>query len=325
VVLSGEMDAQGDDSGKEGDSYGRFPSRSDRDLALTRLLRAEDAVTTATLRGLGFSERELRGLISHGDLHRLHRGVYGDGRARLSPWGHLRAALLAPAAHLHPCLSHRSAAAARKDRAVNTREVHVSVIADHTPRIPGLILHRTTEPGRGEVRLLSGLRVASLPRILLELAPTATDRELQDLITQGERRNALDPIAEVLPRHARRPGISHLKQLLDHHITTPAGNSNLEEPFWAWYATEPDLPPPDAINIHLGPYEFDSIWRKERLVLEIDSRTYHQAKADMEKDRLKDIYVQKLGLRIVRITAHRFEHDRAGIRADLLAFLPVRL
>ena len=104
-------------------------------------------------------------------------------------------------------------------------------------------------------------------------------------------------------------------------MTTPAGNSNLEEPFWAWYATQRDLPPPDEINIHLGPFEFDAIWHKQRLVLEIDSRTYHQAKADMEKDRVKDIYVQKRGFRIIRVTDFRFDHDRPGIRIDLLAFL----
>jgi hypothetical protein len=315
------MRAPEDHSGKETHPHGGLPSRRERDLALTRLLRRDEVVTTTALLALGFSERQLSGLVAHGDLARIHRGVYVDGRTRLSPWGHLRAALLAPAARLRPFLSHRSAAAARKYRAINTREIHVSVIADHTPRIPGLILHRTTEPARGEVTMLSGLRVASLPRILVERAATATDRELQDLITQGERRNALDTVPEVLQRHVRRPGITRLTRLLEHHVSTPAGNSNLEEPFWAWYYAQPDLPPPDDINVHLGPYEFDGLWQKERLVLEIDSRTYHQAKADMEKDRLKDIYVQKLGLRIVRVTATRFEHDRAGIHADLLAFL----
>ena len=151
-------------------------------MALTRLLRVHDVVTTARLLTLGFSDRELRSLVSHGDLHRIHRGVYVDGRTRLSPWGHLKAALLAT--HLNAFLSHRTAAAARRYRAINIREIHVSVIADHTPRIPGLVLHRTIEPGTGEVTLESGLRIASLPRILVELAPTASDRELQDLITQ---------------------------------------------------------------------------------------------------------------------------------------------
>ncbi len=298
-----------------------FASRSARDLALTALLRRDDAVMTAQLLQLGLSRHEIASLVSHGDLTRVHRGVYVDGRTRLSPWGHLRAALLACPSRLSPFLSHRTAAAARRYRPINVRGIHVSVVADHTPRIPGLILHRTTAPARGEVTLESGLRVASLPRILVELAATATDAELQDLITQGERRNALDTIAATLDRHARRPGIARLKHLLSHHIVTPAGNSNLEEPFWAWYATQPDLPPPDEINLHLGPFEFDGVWHRERLILEIDSRTYHQAKQDMEKDRLKDIYVQKRGYRIVRVTATRFEHDRPGILADLLAFL----
>ncbi len=305
-----------------------FPSRSERDNALTRLLRRLDTVTTAQLLQLGFTSTELRGLVSHGDLLRLYRGVYVDGRTKLTPWIHLKAALLACAAHLDPFLSHRTAAAARRYRPINVREIHVTVVADHTPHIPGLIVHRTTAPARGEVTLESGLRVASLPRILVDLATsgtgTATDAELNDLITQGERRNALDDIATTLDRHARRPGITRLRRLLEHHVSTPEGNSNLEAPFWAWYATQPELPAPDAINLHLGPYEFDGIWHKERLVLELDSRTYHQAKRDMDKDRAKDIYVQKLGYRVVRVTAERFNHDRTGIRVDLLAFLTLR-
>jgi hypothetical protein len=123
----------------------------------------------------------------------------------------------------------------------------------------------------------------------------------------------------VLTRHARRPGIAKLTAALTGHISTPGGNSGFEADVWAWWATQPDLPPPDEIDHHIGRHEYDGVWWKERLVLEIDSREYHQAKADMEKDRIKDIEIQKLGLRVIRITSDRFTHDTAGIRNDFLA------
>jgi hypothetical protein len=296
-----------------------FPSRSEREIALTRLLRREDVVTTEQLLDLGLTRHDIRGLVSRGDLLRLHRRVYVDGRTRTTPWVRLKAALLAagPTAFL----SHRTAAAARGYRNINTREIHVSVVANHTPKLPGLIIHRTTTPGKGEVTSTGGLRASTVPRILVELAPTAKREELDDLITAAERRNALDPVfmQTVLTRHARRPGIAQLTAALTGHVSTPGGNSGFEADVWAWWATEPDLPPPDEIDYLINGHEYDGVWWKERLVLEIDSREYHQAKADMEKDRIKDIEIQKLGLRVVRITSDRFKSDKAGIRADFLA------
>jgi hypothetical protein len=234
-------------------------------------------VTTRQLLELGFTRRELQRLVSRGDLLRLHRSVYVDGRTRITPWVRLKAALLAagPTAFL----SHRTAAAARGYRNINPREIHVSVVADHTPKIPGLIIHRTTTPGKGEVTTTGGLRASTVPRILVELAPTAKREELDELITAAERRNALDPelMATVLARHARRPGIVKLTAALSGHISTPAGNSGFEADFWAWWATEPDLPPPDEIDYYINGHE------------------------------------------VVRITSDRFKSDKAGIRADFLA------
>jgi hypothetical protein len=307
------------DFGGELPPEGEVVPRSDRDRALTRLLRRDDVIATADLGKLGYSRHEVTTLCEHGDLIRLHRGVYADGRTRLSPWTRLRAALLATGSSAF--LSHRAGAAARGYRNINPWDIHVTVIATSTPRLAGLSVHRTTEPGPGEVTRVSGLRVSSVPRILVELSATAPRQELDALITAAERRNALGAMEVVLARHARRPGIGNLRAALEGHLSTPGGNSHLEADVWAWYWTQPDLPPPDETNIRIGPFEFDGIWRRERLVLEIDSRSYHQAKADMEKDRVKDAYVQKLGLRILRVTDFRFEADKPGIRTDLLAFL----
>jgi hypothetical protein len=318
---SGGSGGPGVNGGRQRCPYDNLLSRGEREPALTRLLRREEVITSADLLRLGFSKTEVRGLVKRGALVRLYRGVYVDGRTRTTPWVRLKAALLAagPTAFL----SHRTAAAARGYRSINTREIHVSVVADRTPKIPGLFLHRTIQPARGEISTVGGLRASTVPRILVEIAADATLSQLDELITAAERRGALDPrfMATVLERHAGQPGMPQLRAALHEHVSTPEHNSGLEDEVWAWWATQPDLPPPDETNVHIGGHEYDGLWHRERLVLEIDSRDYHQARADMEKDRIKDIEIQKLGLRVMRVTALRFEHDKAGIREDFLVLI----
>lgn len=293
--------------------------RHDRDRVLTVRLRRELVINTAELTSYGFSPTEIRGLVTHGDLLRLHRGVYVDGRSAPTPWCRLKAGLLA--AGPDAFLSHASAAAARRYRPINPRDIHVTVVATSTPQIAGITVHRSAPPGPGEVSIDRGVRVATLPRILLDLAATGPEAELAELITAGERRGSLEAVAEILARHPRRRGSGRLRGLLAGHLRTELYNSGFERAFWTWFATQADLPPPDVTNLRVGPYEFDGVWYAQALVLELDGRAYHQARADIERDRAKDAYVQRRGMRILRVTDTRFELDRGGVHDDLRAFL----
>lgn len=62
---------------------------------MTRAMRENRGVISLkSLQAIGFSADEVAGFVSHGDLQRLHRAVYADGRNRLTDDAHLRAALL---------------------------------------------------------------------------------------------------------------------------------------------------------------------------------------------------------------------------------------
>jgi very-short-patch-repair endonuclease len=82
----------------------------------------------------------------------------------------------------------------------------------------------------------------------------------------------------------------------------------------------PDIPPPRR-NVHLGGWELDRFWPDHNLVVELDGRPYHIAASDMERDRLKDISLQRLGLTPLRFTDFRVEHDQRGVLRDLRHFL----
>ncbi len=279
-------------------------------------------ISREQLHALGVSDEEIKRWIRYGWLHRLHRGVYAVGHRLIVDHGHLVAALLAVGPEAF--LSHRSAAAVWGLRVINKRRIELTLpSAGVRGRPAGLVLHRTARlPHPRDLAIRNGLRVSSVARMLIELAPSEHPRELRRLITQAIRKNILDlqQMEDALTGHARRPGLAILKQALAGYRPQPERRSNLERAFDEWLVQHPEIPPPPLRNVQLGPWEIDCYWPQFRLAVELDGRPYHVTVGDIERDRLKDIWLQRRQIRAVRITDWRFEHDRPGIRDDLLAF-----
>jgi very-short-patch-repair endonuclease len=296
--------------------------REHHDRELTRILRAESGlITLERLRSVGFSAKEVVGLVRHGDLIRLHRGVYATGRSRLHPRVHLKAALLA----LGPgsFLSGRSAAAVWGLRPYSMREVEVTVIAGSTPTRDRIRISRTaTDPGRGEVVSRDGLRVSSIPRLLVELAAREPPSELDRLLTEAARVDLLEPeqLERALIDHGGRAGIRVLRTVAETYRPGPDRKSELERSFDRWLARHPELPEPQR-NLRLGPWELDCLWPRARLVLELDGRRWHVAAREMERDRRKDAWLQRRGLAVLRVRGNRWHHEREAAIDDLLGLL----
>jgi hypothetical protein len=279
-------------------------------------------VGTEQLYALGFSAREANRLVDGGAFIRRHRGVLLDARAPATQRGQLFAALLAFGTGAF--LSHRTAAALHCLRAINVRAIEVTVVSGHTPKHPGLIAHRTSvTPRPDEIRTRDGLSFSSVARLLIELAPREPRAELDRLIAEAARRRNLDleRIEQTIARHPRRPGAAELRAALDAYEPSPNDKSRLERAFADWLATLPDIPAPQR-NIKLaGRWEIDFYWPAQSLAVELDGRPYHLLPADQERDRVKDVWLQRHAISIVRVTEFRLEHDRAGVEADLRHFL----
>ena len=180
---------------------------------LARLAAKQHGVVSVRqLRDLGFTARQVEWLTEHGHLHRLYRGVYAVGHLKLTRDGRLAAALLA--AGDGAFLSHRTAAALQRLRNLNLRRIDVTVAGAAVRPRQGIRIHRTSEtPVRGEVTELNGLRVSTVPRLLVELAATETQDELGRLIDEAVRKRAFDHanLRTAIDRHDKRPGIGKLK------------------------------------------------------------------------------------------------------------------
>lgn len=286
--------------------------------------RQDRVVSMLQLFELGFTHRQVRRRVERGFLYPKHRGVYAVGHPKLTARGELRAALLACGDTAF--LSGRTALADCGLRAMNLHAIEVTVVADHTPTHKGLCVHRTSNPPHhSEVQTRYGLRVASVPRALIDVAARETPEELLRLITEAVRKGILNFAAmeEALARHARRPGVKTLKDVYERYRPGPDRKSQLERSFDRYAASDPRIPPYEK-NVRMGRYEFDCYWPAHAVILELDGRPYHRALQDRDNDNAKDIWIQRHRLNGLRVSDFRWEHDRAGAIEDLLGLLELR-
>ena len=298
-------------------------ARSERAERLSRLAsRQGGVVSIGQLHALGVSDEQVKVRLRRGQLHRVHRGVYLVGLPQLSARGRLNAALLA--AGPDAFLSHRTGAAERGLCPLSPRSVEVTVPGrSRTSTRPGLIIHRTTdEIVRDEVTRRSGLLVATVPRLLIELAARETPLQLEALITMAVRKQVFDPheVEAAIARHAGRPGIGALKTATARYRPGPDRKSGLERSVARWLSMHPEIPEPEG-NVVVGGWEIDFLWRSQGVALELDGRPYHVAVQDFDKDGYKDTQLQLMGFRPMRVSDFRWEHDRARVIRDLRAML----
>jgi hypothetical protein len=301
-------------------------NRLERLAAVDRFAaRQEHLITIEQLLGLGFTKDDVLGLVERRHLHRIHRGVYSVGTGRPSRQGWLLAALLACGETSF--LTHRTGAAVRGLRAVNTWEIHVTIVGTAIRRRRGIVTHRISEPPhRSEVRTVGGLRVASVPLVLLQLAAGEPRDELDRMIELAVRRDLLviKEMEETLERHAGARGVCKLRAALKVYSPRPFDKSGFERAVAEAIAADPRIPPP-LRNQHLIAggigWELDFYWPDRRVVLEVDGDRYHRTPKDRERDRIKDAKLMAAGLIPMRITDTRWELDRAGALDDLLKIL----
>jgi putative AbiEi antitoxin of type IV toxin-antitoxin system len=273
-------------------------------------------ISLEQLLAIGFTYGEVRVLVKRGHLIPLHRGVFAVGHLPQLTKGYLKAALLA--AGPNAFLSHRTAVAVWGLREVSTRRIDVSIRGRRRSR-GSLMFHQAWQ---ADVVTRGGLLISSFPQMLIELAPRETDEELERLVTWGFRKDFLkmDVMRLALKRAHRRPGTARLDQALGAYLPTQDRKSDLERDFDAFLVDHPEIPQPRR-NVYIDGWEIDCFWPEFRLAVELDGRPYHIAVRDMEKDRVKDAKLLVIGIRTLRITDTRFNHDRPGVYADLTSLL----
>ena len=255
-------------------------STTPHDAALARVAGPQHGVVTrAQLLTAGVNAKAITYRLKVGRLHELHRGVYAVGHRPPSPHARAMAAVLACGAGA--VLSHRSAAALWAITPPWRGPEDVTATGKHSHR--GIRAHRSTTLTRADVTRHYGIPI------------TTPARTLHDL-------------ARVLPIHSltRAVNEARIRNLISHrdHDTGPT-RSTLEDDFLR-FIDRYDRPRSEVNQIVAGK-EVDMLWRDHKLIVELDSRTFHRD--TFEEDRERDAHLLGEGFAVLRITWRRLKRS----------------
>jgi hypothetical protein len=296
------------------------PQRRPGDRGIAALAaRQHGVVAHRQLMRLGLSRSAIQHRLRAGRLHRVHRGIYAVGHARVSVHGRSMAAVLA--CGTGAVLSHRSAASHWGLRP-SARPVS-DVTAPGRSRRPrrGIALHLVRDLDPRDRDTEDGIPVTTVARTLLDLAEVVRLPDLERAVEAAERLRLFDlrAVEDTMARNRGRRGLRPLHQALEAYRPLPDTRLELERRFLD-LCREVGLPPP-SVNVMLAGLEVDFAWQDARLVVEMDSRTYHMTRAAFERDRIRDASLQLAGYRVLRITHRRLRHERAAVARTIRSLL----
>ncbi len=118
-------------------------------------------------------------------------------------------------------------------------------------------------------------------------------------------------------RRPRAPGTTKLRQLLETYTDPPPTRSEFERDFYA-LIEQTDLPRP-LVNTLVAGQLVDMYWPQYRLVVELDSRTYHTRVRDFERGAKRDAILMRAGLQVLHVTWRRLRDERQAVLGDVIA------
>jgi predicted transcriptional regulator of viral defense system len=286
--------------------------------ALAKLARTQfGLVTTAQMRGLGYSTSAIGRAARAGRLHRLHRGVYLLGHRSVSPHARCLGAVLA--CGTGAVLSHSSASWLWGLQGWCPKPAEVSVPwQGHRRR--DIRLHHTPALDETDRTTVEGISVTSVARTLLDIADRGDLNELERIVDRAKRRGVLDlaAVEQLLERLPASTASQTLLGALDLYREAVFDRAKSELLLLA-LAKKVGLPPP-VLNCWVEKWEIDAYWEAERLAVEVDGWASHGSRKAFEEDRLRVEEMKLAGIDVVRISARRIEQrpDEVGARLKRL-------
>jgi very-short-patch-repair endonuclease len=219
-------------------------------------------------------------------------------------------------------LSHRSAIALWDLRSTSGSAIDVTVPGQGKPGPEGVLVRRTRALRANDMAAVDGIPVTSLAWTVVDYAAIAHRHQVRSVLEALERRGDYigRELDELLARTPNRKGVKALRLTIA-EMTGPAPwlQSELEE-FFRELIRGSDLPDYEA-NVLVEGERVDVLWRKERVIVELDGFAFHKSRASFEADRRRDAKLQVLGYRVLRITQERLTNEPDKVLAEIRALL----
>lgn len=278
--------------------------------------RQHGNVTREQLLAAGISSAGISRRLLSGVLHPEYRGVYRVGHRAPSVLARYAAAALASGEDA--ALTGPAAQFAYDLRRGQPPAPEVVTTAHRV--LPGVIVHRARALPEDEVRIWNGIRIVTVPRLLVDLAAVLSLDALASAHHEARIRFRVAP-ATVEAVIARRPnvmGVAGLRAVV--HGDVPVLLGRLERGFRR-FLSDHRFPLP-VTNRREGAHYVDCRWPGHGLTVELDSFRFHNDRKTWEGDRQRERDARSRGDRFRRFTWRDVFEDQAYMHAQLDRHLP---
>lgn len=282
-------------------------------------------ITLEQLEARGLTRQAVSERVNSGRLHRIHRTVYSLTPRVMTQRGRFMAAVLACGPEA--VLSHRSAAYLWG--LVDSWEEPIDVTApNRRGRTPGgIAAHRDGSLHPIDKTSVHGIPCTTVVRTILDFSAVEPEWKVRKVVAEAEVLKILDKakLRALLKRSRRRRGVARLRLILDTiHPQTKRTRSELERLFLEMCAKR-SVPEPEA-NVWLSApdgkrYQADFLWRQSGLIVEADSRRFHDTDSAFVADRKRRQQLELAGWRVSQCTWEEVETEPRRLARTVIGLL----
>jgi very-short-patch-repair endonuclease len=193
---------------------------------------------------------------------------------------------------------------------------------------PGVRCHRGIKAYRShslkaaDITTQLGVRVTTPARTLLDNGNRFSDKRLSRAVNDLLHTSYLQPndFAEFVERSSGLTGVARLRRFVATAYTPT--RSEFEDAFLR-FAARHGLPTPE-VNQRVAGHEVDALFRKQRLIVELDGYEFHKGRGAFESDRDRDADTLEADHATVRITWERMTETPAREAGRLRRILAKR-
>jgi hypothetical protein len=239
--------------------------------------RQHGRISHAQMVAAGIDRDRIKRWRADGRLRPVHRGVYAVGHTATFPLADLIAAVLACGADARA--SHRSVLHARGVLRQAPPKPEVSVPSPGGRRQTHIAVHRAASFPVGDTMTFEGIRMTTIPRALLDVAPVLDPSQLCRACHEAwVRRVTPTQIEACIARNPTKPGVAKLRRAYGADATL----SELEQGFLR-LLDRYGLPRPRT-NIDIAGDKVDCHWAGHGLTIELHSYRFHESRWGFETD-----------------------------------------
>jgi very-short-patch-repair endonuclease len=177
-------------------------------------------------------------------------------------------------------------------------------------RQQGIVLHRSSTLTASDCTRRGGIPVTKPSRTLADIRPLLSQPQFNAAVREAEFLRL--PFRDRF-RAQRNPSGP------DEQSSADRTRTELEDKMLR-LCRRHRLPQPEA-NVKVDRFEVDFLWRRERLIVEVDGWDSHRSRSAFEEDRARDVRLAVLGYEVVRFTWRQLTRDSAAVARAIRALL----